>query len=543
MATYYGYKEREDPKKSMIDWASITKDITTNLYAEAKRREEEKFTLEQDYVKQLNSLNEYSQGLDPTLNSAMLSYAQNYRDYLLENHKMMKAGVIGVNDSKLAKQGAQDSFTNLNNMVTSLNGEVQKLMEKGGNVNEFLAQFAANTLDFKNQQLLIDQKTGSGSFARLKEDGTIDKNTIVPFAAASQMFQPYNVVDINKLATDATKDLGKLVTADNAYYSLSDIRQNKEYYENWMNTTLDSMTNGKKLIEVASALGYEVGDTASGTTMKANTDGGRVNFELTPEQQKEVREKLRSAIELRIDSEEKRSAPSATDQMVNANRKQQEQVAASLIKYLKTGDEPTGAGILGGKAAENVQGIVIDKEGGTSSVIMKDGKSISMPTKKGEKEVSVGDLFISIAPNLGISNDIADKMAKEQGLFDITLAESYPELIKRGAPFTFVTTENLNLINEAITKAGGPEEAIDVVLRQINAIAGPKGLPSAVVKKNEDGEEIYVIPNENGQDFVLGTVEDPTAVLKRLDVKLGAGKASTASGDSIILGDSQIIKN
>jgi hypothetical protein len=433
MATYYGYKEREDPKKSMIDWASITKDITTNLYAEAKRREEEKFTLEQDYIKQLNSLNEYSQGLDPTLNSAMLSYAQNYRDYLLENHKMMKAGVIGVNDSKLAKQGAQDSFTNLNNMVTSLNGEVQKLMDKGGNVNEFLAQFAANTLDFKNQQLLIDQKTGSGSFARIKEDGTIDKNTIVPFAAASQMFQPYNVVDINKLATDATKDLGKLVTADNAYYSLSDIRQNKEYYENWMNTTLDSMTNGKKLIEVASALGYEVGDTASGTTMKANTEGGRVNFELTPEQQKEVREKLRSAIELRIDSEEKRSAPSATDQMVNANRRQQEQVAGSLIKYLKTGDEPTGAGILGGKAAENVQGIVIDKKGGTSSVIMKDGKSISIPTKKDQKEVSVGDLFVSIAPNLGVSSDIADKMAEEQGLFDLPLAESYPELIKRGA--------------------------------------------------------------------------------------------------------------
>jgi hypothetical protein len=49
MATYYGYKEREDPTKSMIDWAGITKDITDGIYAENKRREEEKFTLDENY--------------------------------------------------------------------------------------------------------------------------------------------------------------------------------------------------------------------------------------------------------------------------------------------------------------------------------------------------------------------------------------------------------------------------------------------------------------------------------------------------------------
>ena len=112
MANYYGYKERTDPTKSLINWSGITKEITDGLYAESKRREEEKFTLDENYIKQLNELNDYSQGLNPSVNQAMLGYVQNYRDYLLENHKMMKQGVISVNDSKIAKQGSLDSFNN-----------------------------------------------------------------------------------------------------------------------------------------------------------------------------------------------------------------------------------------------------------------------------------------------------------------------------------------------------------------------------------------------------------------------------------------------
>jgi hypothetical protein len=136
MATYYGYKEREDPTKSMIDWSGITKEITDGLYAESKRREEEKFTLDQNYIKQLNDLNEYSQGLDPTVNQAMLGYVQNYRDYLMQNHKMMKQGVITVNDSKIAKQGSLDSFNNLNNVIKGVNGKLAELQKAGGELND-----------------------------------------------------------------------------------------------------------------------------------------------------------------------------------------------------------------------------------------------------------------------------------------------------------------------------------------------------------------------------------------------------------------------
>jgi hypothetical protein len=81
-------------------------------------------------------------------------------------------------------------------------------------------------------------------------------------------------------------------------------------------------------------------------------------------------------------------------------------------------------------------------------------------------------------------------------------------------------------------------------VKQLNAISGPKGIPPAVVKENEDGEKVYVIPNKNGQDFILGSVnDDATKLLARLDVKLGAAKTSTASGDSIVLGNSPITEN
>lgn len=534
MATYYGYKEREDPKKSMIDWASITKDITEGLYAEGRRREEEKSTLEQDYVKQLNDLNQYTQGLDPTLNQAMLGYVQNYRNYLLENHKMMKAGVVSVNDSKIAKQGASDSFKNLNTMVTSINGEVQKLIEAGGDRNEFIAQLAANSLDFKNQQLLIDQKSGTGSFARLNEDGTINKDTIVPFAASGQMFQPVKQVDINVELNNATKDLGKLVKANNAYYSLSDIRQNKEDYDKWKTSTMDAMLSGDKLYAVAEALGYGVGDVAEGKTMRGVSKDGRVQFELTDDQVKEIRNELSSMIEVRVDSEEKRSAPSNVDQLNASNRKNQMQTANSLIKYLKTGDQPIGAGIIGSEAAENITAIKINKDGGVGSVTLSDGRTISTNLKnKDQKEISVGDLFVSIAPNLGISPDVADEMVEAQGLMDIPLAEAYPDLVKTDKKFTFVTQENMEALNTSIDAASKGDYTN--VLMQLNAIGTPKGLPTLKLK---DGTKVYY-ENASGQPILMGDITDPGTVLKSMDSKIGKN-SKTAKGDAIFQNKSEV---
>ena len=300
MANYYGYKERTDPNKSLINWSGITKEITDGLYAESKRREEEKFTLDENYIKQLNELNNYSQGLNPSVNQAMLGYVQNYRDYLLENHKMMKQGVISVNDSKIAKQGSLDSFNNINNIVKGVNGKLEQLQKSGGAINDDQMKDLSQLLEFKDQQLLIDPKTGMASLAKRNEDGTVDRNSIVPVGAAYQMFTPYDQKSVNDMVQGEIKGIGQWTEASNAYKSISDLRDNPEY-ENWETATIETMMADQR---TAASLGSSLGLLDSKELVK-NNKGGIITYELTPDGETKVKDALRQSIQVRVDREVK----------------------------------------------------------------------------------------------------------------------------------------------------------------------------------------------------------------------------------------------
>jgi hypothetical protein len=345
MATYYGYQEREDPTKSMIDWAGITKDITDGIYAENKRREEEKFTLDEN-IKQLNELNEYSQGLNPSVNQAMLGYIQNYRDYLLQNHKMMKQGIISVNDSKLAKQGAQDSFNNLNNVVKGVNGKLEELQKAGGALNDDQMKDLTQLMEFKDQQLLIDPKTGMASLARRNEDGTVDKNSIVPVGAAYQMFTPYEQKSVNDMVQGEIKGLAQWTEADSPYKSISDLRDNKDY-KGWMDGTLEAMMADQR---TTASLGASLGLLKSGELVKKNS-GGVITYELTDTGKGKVKEALRQAIEVRVDREVKMKE-SLKDKPAPLNDQKAVQVYNEAIRLARFDKD----------AMEKLKGQVIDKK-------------------------------------------------------------------------------------------------------------------------------------------------------------------------------------
>ena len=300
MANYYGYKERTDPTKSLINWSGITKTITDSLYAESERRDKEKFTLDENYIKQLNELNNYSQGLNPSVNQAMLGYVQNYRDYLLENHKMMKQGVISVNDSKIAKQGSLDSFNNLNNVVKGVNGKLEQLQKSGGALNDDQMKDLSQLLEFKDQQLLIDPKTGMASLAKRNEDGTVDKNSIVPVGAAYQMFTPYDQKSVNDMVSGEIKGIGQWTEASDAYRSISDLRDNPEY-KNWETATIETLMSDQR---TAASLGSSLGLLDSNELVKKN-NGGIITYELTPDGETKVKDALRQAIQVRVDREVK----------------------------------------------------------------------------------------------------------------------------------------------------------------------------------------------------------------------------------------------
>ena len=409
MATYYGYKERQDPTKSMIDWSGITKEITDGLYAESKRREEEKFTLDQNYIKQLNDLDEYSQGLDPTVNQAMLGYVQNYRDYLMQNHKMMKQGIITVNDSKIAKQGSLDSFNNLNNVIKGVNGKLAELQKEGGELNDDQMKSLAELVQFKNQQLLIDPKTGTASLAKRNEDGTIDKNTIVPVGAAYQMFTPYEQRSINDDIQKPIKGIGEWTTAASYLTSVSDLRDNPEY-NTWVDSVVKEMTADKRtLASYGASLGLTISD---GDIIKKN-EAGSISYELTPEAKGKVEEAIKSAIEVRIGREVKKTAPSTAELSLNQQKRLNESSFNTLAQWLTTGDSNVGASVVNATGSD-IKGII--REGNNLVVVKADG-SRGVPVRAYDDNnvaLDAETVLQGLAPSFGLtSTDEVKELAKK----------------------------------------------------------------------------------------------------------------------------------
>jgi len=250
MATFYKYKDRDDITKSMIDWSGITKDISDNLMKEKDRRDTLKAKIEEDQLEKLKAIDAYAKGLDPTMNQSMLKVAQNYKDYLLNSHKLMKQGLVSVADTKIQKQGAMDTFNGINDAVKGYNEKIGAIAEAGGTLNDYLASNIARALDISKSQLVIDEM-GRGSFVTMDEDGN---EIIIPATSLGTILnKKFNRFDTTGEVVNVVKGLGDWVkTSDAGYKSVSDLRERKEY-TTILNAKVDEILNSEDRVVEAAA--------------------------------------------------------------------------------------------------------------------------------------------------------------------------------------------------------------------------------------------------------------------------------------------------
>jgi hypothetical protein len=334
MATFYKYKEREDISKSMIDWSGITKEISDNLMKEKTRRDDLKLKIEEDQLEKLKAMDEYAKGLDPTMNQAMLEYAQNYKDYLLNSHKLMKNGLVSVNDTKIKKQGAMDTFNALNDVTKVYNEKIGAFLETGGSLNEFVAGNVAGALDIRKSQLMIDDM-GRGSFVTLDENGN---EVIVPVTSINTILNDkYDRFDTTGEVVNTVKSIADwTLTSQGGYKSVSDFRQRgTEFYEKTLRSKVDGILNSdKKIVEAAAdMMGMKV--TYDEKLVKENPDkyilaknqGGKIIFDVD---KKKVKDRLYNEIDAAIGRTEKQTPyrPSSTKGKSYAQGKSEDEASA-----------------------------------------------------------------------------------------------------------------------------------------------------------------------------------------------------------------------
>ena len=303
MATFYKYKERDDISKSMIDWSGLTKNISDNLMAEKNRRDQLKQELEEDQLNKIKAVEEFTKGLDPSMNQAMIKVSQQYKDYLLTRHRLMKQGLVSVNDTKIKKQGAIDTFDSINNAAKQYNEKMAEIIEAGGKLNDFMAMKNAEVLNIANSEFVIDDM-GRGTFIKIDEDG--NELAMPANSFATILNEKYDRFDGDAELDKVTKNLATYTIAESGYRSVEDFRQNKEIYNKWLNGTIDSILNSPKRTAEVAADFSDIDITKDENEAKekglllAEYKNGK-RFINTQYAEKKVREDLRVAIEARVD--------------------------------------------------------------------------------------------------------------------------------------------------------------------------------------------------------------------------------------------------
>lgn len=384
MATFYKYKEREDISKSMIDWSGITKEISDNLMKEKNRRDDLKLKIEEDQAEKLKAIDEYAKGLDPTMNQAMIKYAQNYKDYLLNSHKLMKNGLVSVNDTKIKKQGAMDTFNALNDVTKVYNEKIGAFLETGGSLNEFVAGNVAGALDIRKSQLMIDDM-GRGSFVTLDENGN---EVIVPVTSINTILNDkYDRFDTTGEVVTAVKGITDEWTKTyGAYRSVNDLRQRDEY-DGILNSKVDSILNSDKKILEAAADMMDMKVTYDEKLVKENPDkyilaknqGGKIIFD-AEKVKKQVKERLKGHIDAAIGRTEKETpyVPTA-DERNRSARARDEKQTFSLITSALQGNASDLQSLANTYKFKSVQRL----ENGKVKIINKEGDSFTIDPKNG----------------------------------------------------------------------------------------------------------------------------------------------------------------
>ena len=469
--SYYKYRSR-DLDRTEINWSQLTKNLSDSLIAEKDRRESAKFDLETKHAEQLQKLQEFEQGLDPTANDFAMKQAQNARQFLLQNHKMMTSGFKSVDDSKLVKQRVQDTWTNINNALKTYNDNYKRLDELDGKGNEAYLKALSNQLQLKNKQIYYDPNTGSGYYADVDKNGNIDMNSLLPVKAMNTIqHQEFETFDVNAQSAAVAQNVSQWKTFITSTQDLTDSRLNPNYQQWIDNQAKSALSNDEKKASILMdylGIEYDVDGNPSQRTvtykrvkeykedgsmvmedvtvdigdveMTLNKQTGKLEPKLTPEQAKLAEDAYKTAIEIQIGREA--SKQYVAPRPPSAGQVKAKDTAGLIDKFVLNGDKSALKSAISnygftGSGAPDANGVITltDANGMVKSVNTK-----GLNAKQVGAEIA-GILEIASAYN---SNSKAgDNSALNQNVFDPT---GYGQFAIQGS----VSQSNIDTINKAL---------------------------------------------------------------------------------------------
>jgi hypothetical protein len=284
MATKFGYIERQATNN--IDWSAIGSQVVQNLQLEAQVRQEKKDAIDAASREEADRLRNAPQGESLTINEFTLSYANDAQQLLLQQDKLLKAGLLNPKDYAVVRANLNESTNTMFALTEEYQAEYERKMERYKNSESaefevFQMESVEGLANINSSKALINPDSGVVSIG-LWQDGSMDGDPS-SYATVNELRNriksEYDRFNSNEAVATNVQTLGGYEWAEvikgagggdiNQVISNMDQTQRKGYMK-WEKNVIGSMTSNP--FNVASMLTDEIDETEAGAVFKFTWD-------------------------------------------------------------------------------------------------------------------------------------------------------------------------------------------------------------------------------------------------------------------------------
>jgi len=414
MATKFGYVERQ---ATQVDWSAVGKQFTDVIKEESRIRQEKKAAIDEASREMANILQNAPTGDNQTANEFTLNYANDAQALLLQQDRLLKAGILNPKDYQVVRANLNDSTDQLFKLGKEYQEEYKEKMERWeGDISSFYEVWEMEQTEglanIKNGKALINPNSGVVSIGMWK-DGQMEGEP-GSFATVNQLRmrlkQKTDRFNTTDAVTNAVQTLGGNqwveVFQANGGGKLDQVlttmdKKQRADYETWENNTVEAML-GNERDKASILLDTEVnapnGNRYTLTYNKAEQDENTIYIntennpagvpEFTEEQEAVIDNALRERLRAQLETKEtmtvsrKPYAPQPNASLLAyqrglADEEAKQKDAVNMMEYAYSGDanqiaasETYFKDALGARDVTRTETemIIIDQQGNRSSI-------------------------------------------------------------------------------------------------------------------------------------------------------------------------------
>jgi hypothetical protein len=199
------YSQFQVPNVAPIDWGKITEGIVEKLDKTEKEREGKRVALDKEYTDVVQKIDSFQGSKAPTFNQFIMNGANDIRDYLYEQNKLLKSGKIKPSDYSRVVSTVSDGWGRLADLTKGYDANFEEGMKrvqegKAGAQEMYQRQLTAELMNLKDKRTFINPNDGRLYIAKVNKDGGVDGEA--------------NLFDVQTLNAGLNQNVDKLILSN-----------------------------------------------------------------------------------------------------------------------------------------------------------------------------------------------------------------------------------------------------------------------------------------------------------------------------------------